>query len=306
MLSDIPAAWREWIQTNLQRGCMVPDMISTMVQASVDSATAEAWIAAVSGKTAATSALAGRTAAISLASGSAAPQSATATAQAVTGKSYRYEGSRIAAGNAIVLADRSVSVALRQSRPDIVLIEDLLSAAECEELIALSQAKLEPSTIVDPASGDERVITERTSEGTFFQRGENALVRRIDRRVAQLLNWPEENGEGLQILHYQSGGEYKPHYDYFPPQDSGSATHLARGGQRMSTLIMYLNDVQAGGETIFPNTGLSVTPRRGSAVYFSYCNSQGQLDAATLHGGAPVLTGEKWIATKWMRERRYG
>jgi prolyl 4-hydroxylase len=125
-------------------------------------------------------------------------------------------------------------------------------------------------------------------------------------RIAEFMNWPQERGEGLQILHYHIGGEYKPHYDYFPPQDTGSDPHLATGGQRQATLIIYLNDVEQGGETIFPDTSLSITPRRGSAVYFSYCNSAGQVDPATLHGGAPVLRGEKWIATKWVRERRYG
>lgn len=290
----IPAAWLEWIQTNLQRGCTVPDMLTTMVQAQVDAATATAWIKAVSGGTANPSA-----------SASAGP-GASVAAQAAAARPYQYEASRIAAGNAIELADRNVKIIMRQSHPDVVVFDDLLSAAECEELIKLSQAKLEPSAIVDPTSGAERIISDRSSEGTYFQRGENALVMRIDKRLAQLMDWPEQNGEGLQILHYQTGGEYKPHYDYFPPHESGSAPHLATGGQRIATLIMYLNDVQAGGETIFPNAGLSITPRRGSAVYFSYCNSREQTDAATLHGGAPVLGGEKWIATKWIRQRSYG
>jgi prolyl 4-hydroxylase len=69
---------------------------------------------------------------------------------------------------------------------------------------------------------------------------------------------------------------------------------------------MYLNDVPAGGETVFPKLNLSVVPEKGSAVHFEYCNSLGQIDARTLHGGLPVKEGEKWISTKWMRQRRYG
>jgi prolyl 4-hydroxylase len=68
---------------------------------------------------------------------------------------------------------------------------------------------------------------------------------------------------------------------------------------------MYLNDVEQGGETIFPSIHLSVTPKKGSAVYFEYCNDLGQVDSMSLHGGVPVIAGEKWIATKWMRQRRY-
>ena len=53
--------------------------------------------------------------------------------------------------------------------------------------------------------------------GMFFQRGESALVQTIEERIAKLLQWPIENGEGLQVLHYRPGAEYKPHYDYFDP-----------------------------------------------------------------------------------------
>jgi prolyl 4-hydroxylase len=69
---------------------------------------------------------------------------------------------------------------------------------------------------------------------------------------------------------------------------------------------MYLNDVEAGGSTVFPEVGLDVLPRRGNAVYFAYTTEQGELDARSLHGGSPVSAGEKWIATKWFRQRPYG
>jgi prolyl 4-hydroxylase len=68
---------------------------------------------------------------------------------------------------------------------------------------------------------------------------------------------------------------------------------------------MYLNDVEAGGSTVFPEVGVDVLPRRGNAVYFAYCSENGALDPRTLHGGSPVGAGEKWIATKWFRERQY-
>lgn len=229
-----------------------------------------------------------------------------AAPRAHSNEPYRYEPSRIASGNTIALSDGPVKVALRLSRPDVVLIDGFMSEAECEELIEQSRHKLLPSTIVDPQSGDRRVIAARTSEGSYFQRGENEFIQRLERRISELMNWPVERGEGIQVLHYQAGAEYRPHFDYFPEHESGSVPHLARGGQRVATLVMYLNDVTEGGETVFPDVGLSVIPRRGSAAYFAYVNSAGQVDKATLHAGAPVLAGEKWIATKWMRQRQYG
>jgi prolyl 4-hydroxylase len=116
---------------------------------------------------------------------------------------------------------------------------------------------------------------------------------------------PIENGEGLQILHYGVEGEYKPHFDFFAPEMAGSAAHMQKGGQRVSTLIMYLNDVDAGGETIFPDVGLAISARKGSGVYFTYCGPHGELDRRSLHGGAPVKRGEKWIATHWLRQSAY-
>ncbi|MCX7125655.1 MAG: 2OG-Fe(II) oxygenase, partial [Gammaproteobacteria bacterium] len=146
---------------------------------------------------------------------------------------------------------------------------------------------------------------DRTSSGTFFQINETPFIARIDRRVSELMQLPVVNGEGLQILHYKKDAEYKPHFDYFPTEKSGSKIHVARGGQRVATLILYLNNVEEGGETIFPEINLKVQPQQGNAIYFAYTNAKSQVDPLTLHGGCPVLRGEKWIATKWMRQREY-
>ncbi|HEY3698675.1 MAG TPA: 2OG-Fe(II) oxygenase, partial [Spongiibacteraceae bacterium] len=80
---------------------------------------------------------------------------------------------------------------------------------------------------------------------------------------------------------------------------------IKKGGQRVATLIIYLSDAESGGETIFPEIDFAVAPRKGGGVYFSYCDAEGRLDRLTLHGGAPVTRGEKWIATKWVRQAAY-
>jgi prolyl 4-hydroxylase len=134
---------------------------------------------------------------------------------------------------------------------------------------------------------------------------ETPFIASLDKRIAELMQVPVVNGEGLQILNYQIGGEYKPHFDYFPPELPGSAVHIARGGQRIATLIVYLNTVEEGGETILPEIGLKVAPVQGNALYFAYTNSLNQVDPLTYHGGNPVIRGEKWIATKWVRQHEY-
>ncbi|MBC7919080.1 MAG: 2OG-Fe(II) oxygenase [Rhodoferax sp.] len=273
--------WQQWIRDNLVRGCTVPSMVEMMVQAGFDARFAGECIANL--------------------------QAGMIASDARPAVPYVYEKPRFSMhGNVIVTADREVRVSMRMSRPVIAVLDDLFGMDECDELVRLSRIKLQRSTIVDPLTGRETVIAERSSYGTFFNAGETAFISQLEARIATVMNWPAENGEGLQILNYQVGAEYKPHFDYFPPGDPGSAVHLAKGGQRVSTLVIYLNDVEGGGETMFPEVGISVTPKKGSAVYFEYCNSRGQIDPLSLHCGVPVVAGEKWIATKWMRERRYG
>jgi prolyl 4-hydroxylase len=210
------------------------------------------------------------------------------------------------APNVFETSDRPVALLFALAAPRIVLFGNLLSAEECEQLIELSRGKLARSSVVNAETGNYDLHPHRTSSGTHFARGENDLIQRIERRVSELVQLPEERGEPLQILHYQPGGEYRPHFDYFDPALPGNEAVLKQGGQRVATLVMYLNDVEAGGSTVFPTVGLDVLPRRGNAVYFAYTTEQGELDARSLHGGSPVSTGEKWIATKWFRQRPYG
>ena len=207
--------------------------------------------------------------------------------------------------NSIATVDREVHMLFALTAPRIVLFGNLLSTDECDQMIELSRGKLARSSVVNNETGAYDIHPHRTSYGTYFDRGENDLIRRLETRIADLVQFPVENGEPIQILHYEPGGEYKPHYDYFDPRQPGNEQVLTQGGQRIATLVMYLNDVEAGGSTVFPEVGVDVLPRRGNAVYFAYCSETGALDARSLHGGSPVGAGEKWIATKWFRERHY-
>jgi prolyl 4-hydroxylase len=101
------------------------------------------------------------------------------------------------------VGDREVRIVFSMRNPRVIVFGSLLSDDECDELIALSKPKLVRSETVITSTGGSEVNAARTSEGMFFERGENPLVRRIEERIAQLVNWPIENGEGLQILHYQ-------------------------------------------------------------------------------------------------------
>lgn len=207
------------------------------------------------------------------------------------------------AGGEVWAHDRAVHVVMSLRQPRVVVCANVLSAEECRELIALASSRLTRSETVVHATGGSEVNAARTSEGMFFNRGENALVGRLEARLAALLNWPLDHGEGLQILRYAPGAEYKPHFDYFDPQQPGTAAVLRRGGQRLATMVLYLNTPEEGGATVFPDAGLKVNAVQGHAVFFNY--DRPSPVTKTLHGGAPVIKGEKWVATKWMRQGRF-
>jgi prolyl 4-hydroxylase len=222
---------------------------------------------------------------------------AAAPVRPMPGRDISAVRSRIPAG------DREVALLMAMSNPRVVVFGDLLSAEECAELIALAETRLARSETVATRTGESEVNEARTSDGMFFQPAEFPVCARLEARLARLLDWPLENGEGLQILRYRPGAEYKPHYDYFDPAEPGTPTILKRGGQRLASIVCYLNTPEGGGATVFPEAGIEVAPVQGNAVFFSY--DRPHPATRTLHGGAPVTAGEKWVATKWMREGRF-
>ncbi|SES17554.1 2OG-Fe(II) oxygenase [Psychrobacillus sp. OK032] len=196
-------------------------------------------------------------------------------------------------GNKII-TDREIDIVTRLEEPLIVVLGNILSNEECDELIRLSKDKMKRSKI-----GTTREVNElRTSSSTFIEESENEIVARVEKRISSIMNIPIEHGEGIQILQYTPGQEYKAHYDFF------SSTSKVAHNNRISTLLMYLNDVEQGGETFFPKLNFSVSPKKGMAVYFEYFYDDQNLNDLTLHAGAPVITGEKWVATQWMRKQK--
>jgi len=276
---------RSWIAHNLARGCEPSDLIASMVEQRFEPAVARGIV----------------TAFVS-AGGAPAGDSLEIELEEVQ---FVYETPRLARGNVIDAGDREITVLARFEQPMLAVLGGVLQCDECQQLIELARPRLAQSTVVDPVSGVNAVADYRNSEGMFFRLEETSLISRLDRRISVLMGCELECGEGLQVLRYGAGGHTAPHFDFLLPTNATNEASLARSGQRVSTLIVYLNDVEEGGATVFPSLGFSVTPRRGNAVYFEYANSRRQLDGKSLHAGAPVVRGEKWAMTKWMRSRRF-
>jgi prolyl 4-hydroxylase len=190
--------------------------------------------------------------------------------------------------------------------PEVYVCKNFLSDAECDYIIKIAHPYLKRSTVVDPNSPHSLTDPRRTSQGMFIPRNlKDKIVKRINQRIAQATGIPQENSEDIQVLHYDVGGEYRPHHDYFDIATKGGLSQYNRGGQRVATLMVYLKTTTAGGETIFPNGNLKIAPEKGKAVFFKNVDSKGKIDPMSLHGGAPVVKGDKWIMTRWLRERTF-
>ncbi|SHN27008.1 prolyl 4-hydroxylase [Duganella sacchari] len=208
--------------------------------------------------------------------------------------------------NRIVVPDREVEVLFVLKKPQVILLGNVLSDEECDAIVEHCGARYTRSTVTAEADGASVVHEGRTSEMAFIQRGEAEVAERIDRRLAALAHWSHECSEPFQLQKYGKTQEYRPHYDWLDPDSAGHRSHLARGGQRLATFVLYLCDVDQGGGTVFPNLGLEVFPKKGNALWFLNTDSNHQPDPQTLHGGAPVVSGTKIIANKWLRQERYG
>ena len=210
--------------------------------------------------------------------------------------------------------------------PRAFIYHNFLTPDECDHLIALATPTMERSTVVDAGTGQPISDNIRTSFGTFLHRGEDEIVQSIETRIAAFTHLPVENGEDIQVLRYDKGQKYGPHYDYF---DNYVGDKIGNnGGQRKATVLMYLDTVEDGGETVFPDSrwanpelqsqqqaetmqglwskcgarGVAAKAKKGDAMLFFSLHSDNEPDRHSLHAGCPPLSeGQvKWTATKWI------
>lgn len=293
----LPREWQEWIKDNLARACSPLDMANSMARSGQHSmAVARAAIDA-----ALRMQVAGDGAGDGPAGGAgpgAASQGVFVTPQQMP--FIDIERNRVAA------PDREVELLFVLKQPQVILLGNVLSMEECDAIVAHCGTRYTRSTVTGEADGASVVHEGRTSEMAFIQRGEAEVAERIERRLAALAHWPADCGEPFQLQKYGSTQEYRPHFDWLDPDSEGHKSHLQRGGQRLATFILYLSDVEQGGGTVFPAIGLEVFPKKGNALWFLNTDADHQPDRQTLHGGAPVVSGTKIIANKWLRQGRYG
>lgn len=190
------------------------------------------------------------------------------------------------------------------THPRVWTVDGLLNADECRLLIAHSESRLQRSRTIDPATGQPVPRELRTSSDAALDPIlEDIALRAVQLRMATAAGVPLVHAEHLTVLRYEPGQEYRPHRDYLPP--GTIERDRPQAGNRTRTVCVYLNDVDAGGETEFPLAGLKVSPRPGRAVVFDNLHADGTPDMDSLHAGLPVQRGAKWLATLWLRQAPY-
>ncbi|MEO8001311.1 MAG: 2OG-Fe(II) oxygenase, partial [Arenimonas sp.] len=183
----------------------------------------------------------------------------------------------------------------------IGVAENIASVEECNLLRFVGGPHLNPSVTATP-DGQRLQVQLRTSFDMVFEEMlEDISIVLIQRRMAAVVDTTPAYSENLQLLRYQPDQEYRPHRDYLPPS---LITPLEEGGsgQRESTVIIYLNDMENGGETEFIELDKKIAPKTGRILAFRNLHLDGSPDTRTLHAGLPVANGSKWIATLWIHQ----
>lgn len=185
------------------------------------------------------------------------------------------------------------------TKAQIYEIPGLLTPEECGQLKTLIDQSLKPSTVTrGPADY-------RTSRTCHLKARDSVLVEEVNQRICNLIGVPKEHTETLQGQRYDVGEYFKAHTDWFAPNTEEFTTHTSRGGQRTWTVMAYLNQVEAGGETCFARIGRCFMPQPGVALAWNNLHASGVPNHDTLHEAMPILAGRKYVLTKWCRTSKW-
>ncbi len=181
---------------------------------------------------------------------------------------------------------------------EFYILEDFLNAEECEYIISKTIGCLRPSTLTADDEADKYFRTSNTCDLGLL---DDDMVQEIDRRICAMIGIDPAHSETLQGQHYEVGQEFKAHTDFF--EENELEEFGAENGQRSYTFMIYLNDVEKGGETSFTNIGQIVSPKQGRAVIWNSLHPDGSVNHNSLHHATPVEKGSKTVITKWFRTK---
>ena len=185
--------------------------------------------------------------------------------------------------------------------PYVAIVEGLATPAACDWIVERARPELAPAKIYNPEGGGTAGLTRSNSEMRFAAPELDLVLLFLRQRIAVLTGLGVDSMETTAVLHYAVGQEFKPHYDFLNPAVPAYAAEIAEFGQRLATVLIYLNDDFDGGETDFLRLGRRYKGKKGDAVIFHNVDKTGAPDLATLHAGRATTRGEKWLLSQWLR-----
>ena len=195
-----------------------------------------------------------------------------------------------------------VAQKVNTSKIQLYYINNFITPIDCQLLKGYIDQTAQPSTVHTPGEGDDkRTRTEsiRSSSSVLMDWKTNEFFKFIDRKIVNLMQLHPFIGEGITGQKYEIGEFYRTHPDYFI--DSDLETYCTWMGQRTWTTMLYLNDVEKGGETQFPNINIKMKPKEGTLIAWNNLNIDGTNNENTLHEALPPESGKKYVITKWWR-----
>ncbi|KAK4317544.1 hypothetical protein Pmani_011388 [Petrolisthes manimaculis] len=192
-------------------------------------------------------------------------------------------------------------VELVWSDPIIIVYHDVLTHTEMAMVKHISTPRLATTMIHSFTTHEVRKSLARVGKTAWVRRGDDVTVDKVLARIEDMTGLTTQTSEDFHVLNYGIGGHYDAHVDFFDLQNK-SLDKDPHQGDRLATMLFYLNDVEAGGSTVFPMLGIGVPARAGSALFWFNLKRSGKGDYRTVHAACPVLLGEKWIANLWIHE----
>jgi len=181
---------------------------------------------------------------------------------------------------------------------DVIQYGGLLNKAFCDLIITAAQDNMRAAGVVGEQDGS------RIADDAWIDPKSSPEIEGLREWIAGTTSSPIENQEDGTVVRYKSGGKYELHHDFFRPEIPIQAEELLRGGNRVWSFLVYLNEDFKGGETYFPNHNLKVKPEIGKGVLWRN-TEDGVLLEESQHAGEPVIEGEKWVYITWIRENEF-
>ena len=174
---------------------------------------------------------------------------------------------------------------------------NFITKEDANYILDMAEHNYKESTIV---KGD---INEIRKSQTYWLTKDDPVAAKIIKNVCKIDGYSIEQAEDIQVVKYEPNGFYKEHHDSCCDNDD-RCNEFIKDGNRLVTMLIYLNDDFEGGSTKFPNLNKEYKPKKYSGLLFYPMNKDGdKCHENSLHAGMPITKGEKYIANVWIREK---